>query len=150
MNLAARLMCALTDPDLTPEDEDGHPDLSQVSDEELGDLLVAGCPGEHSAPPAMTRARFAVEHAARERRPRYTPDACRRMFEALVERCEEHGWADLTLGLDALEDCTGPLPDVPEPARALVGFWLEKDTVRQPYALLAVARLAGDGTLRAA
>ncbi|GGY97870.1 DUF4132 domain-containing protein [Streptomyces poonensis] len=152
MDLAARLMCALTDPDFTldDDDEDGHPDLSQISDEELGSLLVAAYRVDAPATRTMTTVRCAVRGAARERRPRYTPDACRRMFEALVEECEESGWADLTLGLDALEHCTGPLPDVSEPARALVGFWLDKDTVRQPYALLAIAGFAGAGTLRAA
>jgi hypothetical protein len=149
MDLAARLMRALTDPDFMLEDKDRHPDLSQVSDEELGSLLVAAYRVDASATHAMTMVRFAVEDAAGERQPRYTPDACRRMFEALVEKCEERGWVDLTLGLSALERCTGPLPDVSEPARTLVGFWLEKDTVRQPYALLAVAGIAGDGTLRA-
>ncbi|MGW2524495.1 DUF4132 domain-containing protein [Streptomyces sp. NPDC001617] len=150
MDLAARLMRALTDPDFTLEDRDSNPDLAQISDEELGGLFVAAYRVGPAATPAMTRVRFVVEDAARERRPRYTPEACRRMFEALAERCEEQGWADLTRGLDTLERCTGPLPDVSEPARALVGFWLEKDTVRQPYALLAVAGLADDGTLRTA
>ncbi|MER6978711.1 DUF4132 domain-containing protein [Streptomyces carpinensis] len=150
MGLAARLMRALNEPEFALEDEDRHPDLSPVSDEELGSLLVAAYRVGASAPHAMTRIRFAVEDAASRRRPRYTPDACRAMFEALVHKCQEHGWADLTLGLGALERCTGPLPDVSEPSRTLVEFWLEKDTVRQPYALLAVAGLAGDGTLRAA
>ncbi|MFI1760600.1 DUF4132 domain-containing protein [Streptomyces sp. NPDC020800] len=150
MDLAARLTRALTDPDFTLGDDERHPDLSQVSDEELGSLFVAAHRLDASATYPRTAVRFAVEDAARERQPRYTPDACRRMFEALVERCQERGGADLTLGLGALEHCTGPLPDVSEPARALVGFWLERDSVRQPYALLAVAALAGDGHLRAA
>ncbi|WBO63141.1 DUF4132 domain-containing protein [Streptomyces camelliae] len=150
LDLAARLMRALTDPDFALEERDGHPDLSRVSDEELGSLLVAAYRVDASAPRAMAMVRFAVERAAEGRRPLYTPEACRRMFEALVEKCEAHGWADLIRGLDVLERCTGPLPDVSGPARTLVGLWLEKDTVRQPYALLAVAGLAGDGTLRAA
>ncbi|MEV8554859.1 DUF4132 domain-containing protein [Streptomyces sp. NPDC051917] len=150
MDLATRLMRALTDPDFTLDDEDSHPDLTQVSDEELGSLLAAAHRVDASATHPMTRVRFAVEDAARERQPRYTPDACRRVFEALAERYEARGWADLTLGPDALEHCTGPLPDVSEPARAVVELWVEKDTVRQPYALLAIARLAGDGPLRAA
>ncbi|MEV6837914.1 DUF4132 domain-containing protein [Streptomyces sp. NPDC051133] len=150
MDLAARLMRALTDPDFPLQDQDRHPDLSQVSDEELGSLLVAAYRVDASAAPATKAVRFAVENTAGERQPRYTPDACRRMFEALVERYEERGWADLTVGLGALERCTGPLPDVSEPARTLVGFWLEKDTVRQPYALLAIAGHAGEETLRAA
>src|SRR5215216_267242 len=112
MSLAARLMRVLTDPERALEDledlgeRDRHPDLSQVSDEELGSLVVAAYRVGASAPHAMARVRFAVERAARERQPRYTPDACRRMFETLVEKCEEHGWADLTLGLGALEHCT--------------------------------------------
>ncbi|MEU8969265.1 DUF4132 domain-containing protein [Streptomyces monashensis] len=150
VGLAARLMCALTDPDFVPEERDRHPDLSQVSDEELGSLLVAAYRVDASAPRTMAMARFAVERASEGRRPRYTPDACRRMFEVLVEWHEEHGWADLTRGLDALEHCTGQLPDVSEPARTLVGLCLEKDRARQPYALLAVAGLADEGTLRAA
>ncbi|MEU6421815.1 DUF4132 domain-containing protein [Streptomyces spiralis] len=148
--LAARLMRTLTDPDFTLEGDDRHPDLSQVSDEELGSLLVAALRVGASAPHTMRTVRFAVEDAARERQPRYTPDACRRMFETLVEKCQERGWADLDLGLRALEHCTGPLPDISEPARTLVEFRLEQDTVRQPYALLAVAGLAGEETLRAA
>ncbi|MER5600033.1 DUF4132 domain-containing protein [Streptomyces sp. NPDC002265] len=150
MDLAARLMRVLTDPDFVPEEQDRHPDLSQVSDEELGSLLVAAYRAGASAVGATAMVRFAVERAAESRRPRYTPEACRRMFEALVEKCQEHGWADLTRGLDALEGCTGQLPDVSEPVRTLVGLWLEKDTVRQPYALLAVAGFADEGTLRAA
>ncbi|MEU9478060.1 DUF4132 domain-containing protein [Streptomyces sp. NPDC048191] len=151
MDLAARLMQVLTDPDFTVEEQDRHPDLSRVSDEELGSLRVAASRiGAVAATDAMSRVRFAVEEAARERRPRYTPDACRRMFEILAEQYVKRGWADFTLGLDVLEWCTGPLPDVRAQACTLVGFWLEKDTVRQPYALLAIAELAGEETLRAA
>ncbi|MFF6810432.1 DUF4132 domain-containing protein [Streptomyces sp. NPDC012403] len=148
MTLAARLMRALTDPDCAPDH--GRPDMTQVSDEELGSLLVAVHDVNAPATHAMRTARLAVEESVGERQPRYTPDACRRMFEVLVAECEERGGTDLTLGLGALEHCTGPRPDVSGPARALVGLWLEKDTVRQPYALLAIAGLAGDGTLRAA
>ncbi|MGW3170912.1 DUF4132 domain-containing protein [Streptomyces sp. NPDC001153] len=150
MELAARLMCALTDPEFPLEDGDTSPDLSQVSDEELGSLLVAAHRVAATAPRGVASVRFAVEDAARERRPRYTPDACRRMFEVLVEQYEERGWANLNQALDALEHCTEPLPDISEQARALVAFWLEKDTARQPYALLAIAGHGGDDTLRTA
>ncbi|MBY8840408.1 DUF4132 domain-containing protein [Streptomyces sp. SP2-10] len=150
MHLADRLLRALTDPALTPPGEDPHPDLSQVSDEQLGSLLVAAYRSDDPATHEVARLRFEVRRAAAERQPRYTPEACRRMFDALVEECEKSGWADVTLGLDVLENCTGPLPDLSEPVRALVRFSLEKDTVRQPYALLAVATLAGEDTLRTA
>jgi hypothetical protein len=149
MNRADRLMRALTDPDFACEDE--QLDLSQLSDEELGGLLVeAHRAADPSASHFTLKARIAVRDAAMDRRPRYTPEACRRMFEVLVENTEERGWADLTLGLDALEHCTGPLPDLAGPARTLVDLYLAKGTVRQPYALLAVARRAGAETLRAA
>ncbi|MYR45233.1 hypothetical protein, partial [Streptomyces sp. SID5910] len=143
-----RLLRALTDPEFT--DEEGRPDPSQVTDEELGSLFVAAYRVDTSAPLAMRAAAATIRAAARDRRPRYTPAACRRLFELLVEECGEHGWADLTLGLDALRDCTGPVPDVSEPARSLVGMCLVRDVVRQPYALLAVAALAGKETLTTA
>lgn len=147
MNLAARLMLALTDPDFEPEE--GDLDLSQVSDEELGGLLPSTYGLNRAPTHTATTVRFAVERAGRERQPRYTPDACRRMFEALVAGTEDRDWADLTLGAGALVRCTGPWPDLSEPARTLVEFLLEKDRVSQPYALLAVAGLAGGETLSA-
>ncbi|MFF5483168.1 DUF4132 domain-containing protein [Streptomyces sp. NPDC012935] len=127
-----------------------HPDLSQVSAEELGGMLVETYQVDVSEQHATTRFRVAIEEAARERQPRYTPDVCGRLFEMLVETAEQRGWADLTFGLATLERCTGPLPDVSEPARRLVELLLAKDTVRQPYALLAVAGLADEATLRVA
>ncbi|MFE5891393.1 DUF4132 domain-containing protein [Streptomyces sp. NPDC056462] len=127
-----------------------HPDFSQVSAEELGGLLVETYQVDVSEQHATTRFRGAIEEAARERQPRYTPDVCRRLFEMLVETAEQRGWADLTFGLATLECCTGPLPDVSEPARRLVELLLAKETVRQPYALLAVAGLADAATLRVA
>ncbi|MEV7791736.1 DUF4132 domain-containing protein [Streptomyces sp. NPDC087512] len=148
MTAAARLMRALTDPEHAEDHRDA--DLSQVTDEELGSLLVASHRIDVSDPPARRTARAAIVRAAGERQPRYTPDACRRMFEALVEECREHGWADLGAGLDVLRHRTGPLPDLAAPVRTLVDLWLAKDTVRQPYALLAVAGHGGEETLRAA
>ncbi|MFD0002008.1 DUF4132 domain-containing protein [Streptomyces sp. NPDC127178] len=132
------------------ERDAAHPDLSQVSAEELGGMLVETYQVDVSERHATTRFRAAIEEAAGEGQPRYMPDVCRRLFEMLVETAEQRGWADLTFGLATLECCTGPLPDVSEPARRLVGLLLEKDTVRQPYALLAVAGLADEATLRAA
>jgi hypothetical protein len=146
MDLAARLMRALTDPDF-PVDVGSH-DLSRISDEELGGLLPEAYRLGGSATYAMTRVRFAVEDQGRERQPRYTPDACRRMFEALVSQQEERNWADLTLGAGSLVRCTGPWPELSGPASTLVEFRLAKDDLRQPHALLAVAGLAGGATLR--
>ncbi|WP_127354936.1 DUF4132 domain-containing protein [Actinacidiphila soli] len=148
MNLAERLMRALTDPSY--QDDVRLTDMAQISDEELGDLLPVAYGLGRSPTPTATGARFTVEDAGKERQPRYTPDACRRMFEALVAGTEDRNWADLTLGAGSLVRCTGPLPDLAEPARTLVEFLLDEDDVRQPYALLAVAGLADDGSLRAA
>ncbi|MER5479414.1 DUF4132 domain-containing protein [Streptomyces sp. NPDC002734] len=150
MDLAARLMRALTDPGVPPEELHRRVDLSQVSDEELGGLLAAAQRVAALEAPRTGTVRLAVEQAAEQRRPRFTPAACREMLEALAERYEQRGWVDLTWGLDALENCTGPLPDVSGPAGALVRLWLSKDTLRQPYAFLALAHFAGEEELRLA
>ncbi|WP_330263152.1 DUF4132 domain-containing protein [Streptomyces griseorubiginosus] len=143
--LAARLMCALTDPDFVMEVPYGE--LPLLSDEELGTLLPEAHGVRPSAPASRMSLAHAVERAAASRRPRFTPDACRRMVDVLVERSEEHGWVDLTLGVQALEHCTGPLPDVSDPVRALVETLLAKDTLRQLHTLLALAGLAGQEVL---
>ncbi|MBC2900726.1 DUF4132 domain-containing protein [Streptomyces cupreus] len=145
MNLADRLMNALTDPDSTYEDP--TPDMARISDEELGALVTAAYGVTTWTRPAA-RAHAAVKRAADERQPRYTPEVCRRLFEVLAERTEKEVFADLTLGLDAVRHRTGPLPDVSEPVGALVESRLAENKVLQPYALLAVAGLAGEETLR--
>ncbi|MBO2457424.1 DUF4132 domain-containing protein [Actinomadura violacea] len=145
--LAARLLRAMTDP--TPADEEflaDYPDLSLVSDEDLGTLL----PAAYAAPAkpfVSTRVRFAVEDAAKERQPRYTPEACGRMFDALVRGLEKRNWADVRLGAAALLRCTGPWPDVAGQARVLVRFLVDRGRLDQPYALLAVAGVAGPDLL---
>ncbi|MEV3910677.1 DUF4132 domain-containing protein [Streptomyces canus] len=146
-DLAGRLMRALTDPGF--EIEVPYGELPRLSDEELGTLLPEARRVHLSAPGRSTRLAHAIEHAARDRRPRYTPDACRRMFEVLVERSEERGWVDITRGVQALEQCSGPLPDVSAPVLTLVETLLAKDTLNQLHPLIAVARLAGEDTLHA-
>ncbi|MER5909140.1 DUF4132 domain-containing protein [Streptomyces sp. NPDC001982] len=147
MELAAQLMRVLTDPDCGIDV--GRPDLARISDDELGELLPEAYRVGAKAPHRVASVRFAVEYEGRERQPRYTPDACRRMFEALVEQLPERDWADLTRGTGTLLRCTGPWPDLAEPARTLTEFFLEKDDMRQPHALLAVAALAGAEPLAA-
>ncbi|NVI89916.1 DUF4132 domain-containing protein [Actinomadura sp. BRA 177] len=147
MDLAARLLRAMTDP--APEDGEvitRRPDLSRLSDEDLGTLL----PAAYNAARASVVAgdvRAAVEEACRQRQPRFTPDACHHMFEALVSGIELRHWADLRQGVASLARCTGPWPDVAAPARTLVDYLLGKRDLRQPYALLTVGLLAGDGTV---
>ncbi|MEU6354128.1 DUF4132 domain-containing protein [Streptomyces sp. NPDC047072] len=78
-----------------------------------------------------------------------TAEACRRMFAALVTGIEERQWADLSLAVGAVLRCTGPLPDLAEPARVLTEFALEAERMTQPYALLTVAGLADGESSRA-
>ena len=152
MDLTARLLRAMTDP--APEDEGFRPsrdDLARLSADDLGTLLPAayGVGGKGLAP-VSTSIRFMVEDEGRERQPRYTPEACERMFRAFVEGLPSRKWADLTLGAGTLLRCTGPWPDLARPARTLVEFLLEAGRTEQPLALLVVAGLGGDGALRAA
>lgn len=148
MNLAERLMHVLSD---SEAELDGPvPGLSPISDEQLGELFVQAHGLGTPVSPAQARVRFAIDQVVRDeeaRQPRYTPDACLRLFEVLAERTRDSGWADLAPGLAALEHCTGPRPDVSAPATALVELLVAQDSVRQPYALLAVARCAGEKSL---
>ncbi|MFJ8079018.1 DUF4132 domain-containing protein [Streptomyces sp. NPDC096205] len=148
MTPAERLKRALTD--ASYEIADPYGDAAEVSEAELGALmpLAYGVTAGGGAP-GMTSARFAVEEAAKERAPRYTPDTCRRLFEALVAGTERRNWADLGLTADALTRCTGPLPDLSEPARFLVEHALRESYAdRRQLTLLALGALAGEETLR--
>ncbi|CAL9632812.1 DUF4132 domain-containing protein [Streptomyces sp. enrichment culture] len=147
MTPAERLMRALTDPEY--EIPDRYGDLALVSDEELGTLMPAAYAVRAGSPHGMTATRLAVQSAGEKRSPRYTPDACRRMFEALVAGTETREWADLALGVGSLARCTGPLPDLAGPARFLVGHALREDYADgRPLAMLTVGVLAGGEELR--
>ncbi|TDB83909.1 DUF4132 domain-containing protein [Actinomadura sp. KC216] len=147
MDLAARLLRALTDP--APEDAEFRPsphDLAQLSDEELGTLT----PAAYSASGLPTsHLRIMVQDEYKGRRSRYTPDACRRLFDTLVTGLDTRKWADLTLGASALVRCTGPWPDVAVQARTLVTFLMDGERTDQAFALLAIAGLAGDDLVAA-
>ncbi|MFF5493363.1 DUF4132 domain-containing protein [Streptomyces aquilus] len=126
-------------------------DLARLSDEQLGELLPAAHRVHHAdATPATWRTAMAVRQAADERRPRVTPDVCRRLFEALVVRSRHGEWAvDLVPGVAALMGCAGPWPELSEPARALTESLLTRKSIAHPYSLFLVAGLADDTTLRA-
>lgn len=126
-------------------------DLAGLTDEQLGELLPDAHRVHHTDVTAATwRTAMAVRHAADERRPRVTPDACRRLFEALVVRSRHSEWAvDLMPGVAALVGCVGPWPELSEPARALTESLLARKSIAHPYALFLVAGLADDTTLRA-
>ena len=126
-------------------------DLAGLTDEQLGELLPDAHRVHHTGVTAATwRTAMAVRHAADERRPRVTPDACRRLFEALAVRSRHSEWAvDLMPGVAALVGCVGPWPELSEPARALTESLLARKSIAHPYALFLVAGLADDTTLRA-
>ncbi|MGI5208577.1 DUF4132 domain-containing protein [Spirillospora sp. CA-108201] len=150
MELTARLLRAMTDP--AAEDEEfrsWHPDLSALSDHDLGGLVPAAYAVGREAPFVSMSVRLMIEDEARRRQPRYTPEACERMFQALVGGLAQREWADLVLGAGTLVRCTGPWPDIAGPARTLVGFLLGEGRLDQPFALLAIGGLAGDDVLRA-
>ncbi|WP_146238314.1 DUF4132 domain-containing protein [Streptomyces sp. Act143] len=140
---------ALTDPAF--ELDARSADLAALTDEQLGDLLPAAHRVHHTdAAPATWRTALAVRHAAEARQPRFTPDACRRLFEALVEqiRHSEPG-VNIVPGVTALTHCTGPWPDLSGPARALTESLLGRQGGTHPYSLFLVAGLADDETRRA-
>ncbi|MEU9842241.1 DUF4132 domain-containing protein [Actinomadura sp. NPDC048032] len=150
MELTARLLRAMTDP--AAEDEEfrtWYPDLSALSDRDLGDLVPAAYAVGREAPFVSMSVRLRIEDEAKQRQPRYTPEACERMFQALVGGLAHRKWADLVLGAGTLVRCTGPWPDLAGPARKLVEYLLARERLDQPFALLAVGGLAGDGVLQA-
>jgi hypothetical protein len=147
---AERLLRAMTDPQ--PGDDvfrEERPDLSRVTDGDLGALVPAAyAVAAKDAPHVATLVRFAVEEAARERQPRYVPETCVRLFDALVAGLKNRGWAGLSLGVGALLRCAGPWPELTDPVRTLVRYLIDHDRLdRRSFALLAVAGLAGEDTL---
>lgn len=125
-----------------------RPDLSRLSDEELGVVVPAAYQVPIAGGDPASLARMALEEAVRQRQPRFAPESCARVFDALVAGLRTRQWADLTLGTGALLRCMGPWPEgLAEPAETLVRFMLGHDRLEQPYALLAIAGLAG-GPLR--
>ncbi|MFF7449033.1 MULTISPECIES: DUF4132 domain-containing protein [unclassified Streptomyces] len=125
-------------------------DLAGLSDEDLGGLLPAAYRSRPGATEAMARTRVAVHGAARDRAPRYTPEACRRMVEAVAACVEDpDDVVSLRPVADALAHCTGPWPELSGPARALTAFLVRRGDVSHPYTLLVLAGLADHATLRA-
>lgn len=149
MDLVTRLLGALADQDSPWKEDNRHPDLEQLSDDEFCLLHAAAVRvGGQAAEELRQRSRMVLYRAA-ERVPRYSPASCRALFEAYVEAsaypaCDRPLLHPL---LGVLERCAGPLPDLAEPARALVGNWLAGDTTSEPYTLLELAGLGGAETV---
>ncbi|GAA1866515.1 DUF4132 domain-containing protein [Actinomadura bangladeshensis] len=152
MDLAGRLLRAMTDP--APEDAADFPawyaQMWRVSDTGLGGLLPAAYGLGRAPDHVSTCVRFMVEDEVKQRQPYFTPEACERMFAALVDGLTARKWADIALGAAALARCRSAWPDVARPASTLVEFLLENERDDKPFALLAVAGVAGDDVLRRA
>ncbi|MEU8342859.1 DUF4132 domain-containing protein [Spirillospora sp. NPDC048832] len=150
MDLAARLQRALTGPTDADRAEwrDWYAELPRLSDTDLGGLLPAAYGLGRAPDHVSTCVRFMVENQVKERQPRFTPEACERMFEALVDGLSARTWADIALGAATLARCPAPWPDLAGPAGRLVEFLLARGRAEEPFALLAVSGLAGDGVLR--
>lgn len=150
MDLASRMLRAMTGP--TPADAEEfrtwYAQMWRVSDTDLGGLLPAAYGLGRAPDHVSTCVRFMVEEEVKQRQPRFTPQACERMFAALVDGLATRKWADIALGAAALARCQGAWPDVAAPARTLVRFLLDNDRGERPFAILAVSGLAGDGVLR--
>ncbi|NGO77880.1 DUF4132 domain-containing protein [Streptomyces sp. YC504] len=147
---AERLLRALTDSDARLDVREPV-ELSEVGDDELGTLHAAAFhAGPEQAPWEVVRVRASVMAAARQRTARYAPHAVRRIFEVFIEECRAGRPVDLRELLPVIEGFIDPVPDAPELARSLVESACEHQPFRQPFALLALARLAGEETVRAA
>ncbi|GAA1796651.1 DUF4132 domain-containing protein [Actinomadura chokoriensis] len=150
MDLAGRLLRAMTDP--APEDAEEfrtwYAEMRRLSDTEVGGLLPVAYGLGRAPDHVSTCVRFMVEEEVRQRQPRFTPEACERMFAALVDGLKARKWADIALGAAALARCQGTWPDVAGPAGTLVEFLLRNERDEKPFAILAVAGVAGDDVLR--
>ncbi|MFB4276748.1 DUF4132 domain-containing protein [Nonomuraea sp. MTCD27] len=139
---ARRVHRYLTEPDL------GHPDPwpqpSRLTATDLGHLLPLAYRTPGTGSPAFSM-RCAVEDEVRQRQPEFTRESRRALYEALVDRLEKRKWADMCLAAGALlrtpgGEETGELAGL---ARVLTEFMVANERLETPYALLAVAGVAG-------
>ena len=118
-------------------------EASRISGRELGVLLPAAyrLPARH---PALL-VKWGVEEACRERQPVFTPESCAALFAALVDTLETAGTGGHPmLAVNALVRCDGPWPEqVARSAGRLVRSLVARGRLDHPYALLALAGLAG-------
>ncbi|AQZ61267.1 unnamed protein product [[Actinomadura] parvosata subsp. kistnae] len=119
------------------------PDTSLLTATDLGHLLPLAY--RTTGTGAATSMRFAVEDAVRERQPEFTPASCLALYDALVAGLERRKWADVCLAAGALLRCPGGVPEaeLAGPARVLTEFMVAHGRLEAPYALLAVAGVAG-------
>lgn len=140
---AAELLRAMTTP-LPAEDPILRQpvDPSRLSNHDLGALLPFAfrIAGQHPA----SLVRWGVEGAVRERQPAFTPESCVDLLEALVANLEAGTGGHPMLAVNALVRCDGPWPkQAHRAAGSLIRALLAKGRDEHPYALLALAELAG-------
>ncbi|GAA4571769.1 hypothetical protein GCM10023176_33210 [Micromonospora coerulea] len=117
-------------------------DQARLSDRELGELM----PAAHRLSPQHPayRVMLGVHEACRQRQPAFTPQSCA-MLSALTDEAVGRGYGgDPVLAVNVLLRCEGPWPEAAaRSARKLVTLLLGRYRPDHPYALLALAELAG-------
>ncbi|MEV0620143.1 DUF4132 domain-containing protein [Nonomuraea sp. NPDC050404] len=139
---ARRVHHYLTEPDV------GYPapwpDASRLTAVDLGHLLPLAYRTPGVGGPAFSM-RVSVEDEVKERQPEFTPESCVALYEALAAGLEKRKWANVCLAAGALLRCPdgAPLAELEGIARVVTEFMAARERFQEPYALLAVAAVAG-------
>ncbi|MFC7111363.1 hypothetical protein ACFQQB_69790 [Nonomuraea rubra] len=122
---------------------DPWPDASRLTAADLGHLLPLAYRTRGTGPAFSMR--YAVENEVKQRQPEFTPESCLALYEALAAGLDRRRWADVCLAAGALLRCPGGAPqaELAGIARALTEFMVAHSRFEEPYALLAVAGVAG-------
>ncbi|MGW0809675.1 DUF4132 domain-containing protein [Nonomuraea sp. NPDC002799] len=120
------------------------PDGAALTAVDLGNLLPLAYGTAGTGGPAFSM-RVEVEDEVKRRQPVFTPESCVALYEALVAGLAKRKWANLCLAAAALVRCPGgaPVAELAGAAGTLTAFMVAKRRTEEPYALLAVAGLAG-------
>ncbi|MFB4262211.1 DUF4132 domain-containing protein [Nonomuraea sp. GTA35] len=131
----------LTEPGLGYPDP--WPDASRLTAADLGHLLPLAYRTRGTGPAFSMRC--VVEGEVRQRQPEFTPESCLALYEALADGLDRRKWADVCLAAGALLRCPGGAPraGLSGIARVLTEFMVAHSRFEEPYALLAVAGVAG-------
>ncbi|MEV0830339.1 DUF4132 domain-containing protein [Nonomuraea rubra] len=122
---------------------DPWPDVSRLTAADLGHLLPLAYRTRGTGPAFSMR--YAVENEVKQRQPEFTPESCLALYEALAAGLDRRRWADVCLAAGALLRCPGGAPraELAGIARVLTEFMVAHSRFEEPYALLAVAGVAG-------
>ncbi|MBF9131953.1 DUF4132 domain-containing protein [Plantactinospora sp. S1510] len=126
-------------------------DLSRIDDRELGVLLAVA----HELPARELtvvhpgrQLRWALTGAIQERQPRFPPESCAALLAALAKDFQaDHPQGNPLLAVGALLRCDGQWPaTATRSAVAIVRAMVARGRSEQPYAMMALAGLAGGPT----